>query len=90
MPNAAELRAAARRHADEVVAPLLGGLGQLPIMYLVNHNSAFLGGGTPPLLKYLVEIIAAIFVVGMLVAVYYRQTNPERYAQLGRYVHEDV
>jgi amino acid transporter len=72
------------------LAPLLGGLGQIPIMYLVNHNSAFLGGGEPFILKYLAWEILAIFVAGMGVALYFKSRDPARYAAIGRYLHEDA
>jgi amino acid transporter len=72
------------------LAPLLGGLGQIPIMYLVNHNSAFLGGGEPFVLKYLAWEVLAIFVAGMGVALYFKSRDPARYASIGRYLHEDA
>ena len=73
------------------LAPLLGGLGQIPIMYLVNHNSAFLGGGTPPILKYLVEIIARrSSSSGWASLSTSSARDPARYAAIGRYLHEDA
>jgi hypothetical protein len=35
-------------------------------------------------------VIAAVFVIGVGVALYYRTRDQVRYAAIGRFVHEDV
>jgi amino acid transporter len=71
------------------LAPLIGGLAQIPVMYLVVHNSGTLGGSVW-MMKNIAWIMAAVFVFGMLIAVLYRATDKERYQSIGRYLHEEV
>ncbi len=63
------------------LAPLIGGLVQIPVMYIVNHESGTLGGSAP-ILTYMVWIIAAIFALGCAVALYFRATSPAKYASI--------
>jgi amino acid transporter len=71
------------------LAPLIGGVAQIPVMYLVVHNSTTLGGDVP-ILTYMVWIILGVFVAGMLLALYYKTRDPARYQAIGRFVHEDA
>jgi amino acid transporter len=71
------------------IAPLLGGVLQIPIMYLVVHNSGTLGGNVW-MMQNIFWIILAIFGGGMLLAVVYRSADRPRYEGIGRYLHEDA
>jgi amino acid transporter len=69
------------------LAPLIGGVVQIPVMYIVNHESGTLGGSAP-ILTYMVYIVAGIFLAGVAVALYFKSSQPEKYAAIGRFVHE--
>jgi amino acid transporter len=71
------------------LAPLVGGLAQIPVMYLVVHNSSTLGGSVW-MMDHIWQIIALVFIVGMGIAVLYRATDRQRYESIGRYLHEEV
>ena len=71
------------------LAPLIGGLAQIPVMYLVVHNSSTLGGSVW-MMDHIWQIIAAVFIAGMGIALLYRTTDKQRYENIGRYLHEEV
>ena len=71
------------------LAPLIGGVAQIPIMYLVVKNSGTLGGSVW-MMDNILWIMIAIFVAGMVLALIYRQMAPQRYSAIGRYLHEDA
>ena len=72
-----------------LAAPLIGGVAQIPIMYLVVKNSGTLGGSVW-MMDNILWIMIAIFVAGMVLALIYRQAAPKRYSAIGRYLHEDA
>ncbi len=72
-----------------LVAPILGGIPQIFVMYLVIHNSAFLGG-TVWMMNNIAWIILAVFLSGVILALIYRSVDRARYDAIGRYLHEDA
>ena len=73
-----------------LVAPMIGGAGCLGAAYLLNDNRQFLAAGNPAFIKYLAPAVLVYFLIGIGLALFYRSTNPERYAAIGRFVHEDA
>ncbi len=71
------------------LAPLIGGLAQIPVMYLVVHNSGTLGGNVW-MMNNIFWIMLAVFASGMVLALVYRATDAKRYASIGRYLHEEA
>ena len=71
------------------LAPLVGGIAQIPVMYLVVHNSGSLGGSVW-MMKNLQYLIALLFLAGVALALFYRTTDRARYDGIGRYLHEDA
>jgi amino acid transporter len=71
------------------LAPAIGGLAQIPVMYLVVHNAGTLGGSVW-MMRNITWIILVVFVSGMALALFYRATDPTRYASIGRYLHEEA
>jgi amino acid transporter len=72
------------------VAPLVGGIAQIYAVYLLISNRETLAGSTVPFIEYLPWIVLAIFVAGLLLALYYRSADKKRYEAIGRYMHEDA
>ena len=72
------------------VAPLLGLLGCGGAAWLLNDNRAFLAGGHALWVDYLQIAVLLFFLVGVVVALYYKSSDPARYDAIGRFVHEDV
>ena len=73
-----------------LVAPLVGGIAQIYAVYLLISNRETLAGSTVPFIEYLPWIVLAIFVAGLLLALYYRSSDQKRYEAIGRYMHEDA
>ena len=75
-----------------LIAPILGGAGCLFVAYLLVHNDAFLsaGAGNSAFIKYLQYWLILMFVIGVVLALYYRSADRARYDAIGRYLHEDV
>jgi amino acid transporter len=71
------------------LAPLLGGVAQIPVMYLVVHNSSTLGGSVW-MMDHIWQLIALVFLSGMGIALIYRATDKQRYQSIGRYLHEEI
>jgi amino acid transporter len=73
-----------------LIAPILGGLGCIGAMVLMLQNRTTLAGGNPLYIELIWVPIAAFFLGGMALALYYRSSDPQRYAAIGRFVHQDV
>jgi amino acid transporter len=73
-----------------ILAPILGGVGCLYAAYLLVDNRTTLAAGNPLFIKSIPYVIAAMFLVGFAIALYYRTTDPKRYEAIGRYVHSDA
>jgi hypothetical protein len=73
------------------VAPLLGGLAQIGACYLLIDNRGLLSGAEDNwFVKIIPWIVLAIFLSGVLVALYWRSSNRPKYDAIGRFVHEDA
>ena len=70
------------------LAPLIGGAAQIPVMYLVVHNSGTLGGSVW-MMRNIFWIMLVVFLAGMALALVYRATDRTRYENIGRYLHEE-
>jgi amino acid transporter len=71
------------------LAPFIGGAAQIPVMYLVVHNSGKLGGSVW-MMRNIFWIMLAIFLFGVALALVYRSVDRPRYEAIGRYLYEDA
>jgi amino acid transporter len=73
------------------LAPLIGGLAQIGACYLlIKYRADLSGAGDNWFIKYLPWFVLAIFLIGIGMALYWRSSNKEKYAAIGRFVHEDA
>lgn len=73
------------------IAPLLGGGLMLFSAYLLLSNRETLAGAKGvPFVTAVPWIVGAIFLLGVLAAVVFRQRDPARYAAVGRFVHQEA
>jgi amino acid transporter len=74
-----------------LVAPLLGGVAMLYVVWTLWDNRAFAAGyaANSLVFKSGPYIILAVFVVGLAYAVWMRFAKPDAYAEIGRTVIED-
>jgi amino acid transporter len=73
-----------------LIAPILGGVGCLVATYLMMQNRTTLAGGNPLYIELIWVPIALFFLGGVVLALYYRASDPQRYAAIGRFVHQDA
>jgi hypothetical protein len=73
-----------------LVAPLLGGAGCVVAGVLMMQNRTTLAGGNPLYIEFIWVPIVLFFVIGAGMALYYRSNDPQRYAAIGRFVHQDA
>ena len=73
------------------LAPLLGGIGMLYVVYLLwEHKDAAAGAASGTLLFKLTPwIVVGLFVFGAAMALYFKFRDPRRYELIGRIVYED-
>jgi amino acid transporter len=73
------------------VAPLLGGLGMLYVVYLLwEHKESAAGTASGTLLFKLTPwIVVGLFVLGAAMATYFKFKDARRYEMIGRIVYED-
>ncbi|ANW62426.1 amino acid permease [Mycobacterium sp. djl-10] len=73
------------------LAPLLGGMGMLYVVYLLwEHKDAAAGAASGTLLFKLTPwIVVGVFVIGALLALYFKLRDPRRYELIGRVVFDD-
>jgi amino acid transporter len=74
-----------------LVAPLLGGIGMLYVVYLLwVHKDAAAGTASGTLLFQLTPwIVVGLFVLGAVMATYFKYKDTRRYDMIGRIVYED-
>jgi amino acid transporter len=75
-----------------LVAPGLGGLGMLYVVYLLWVNKDFAAGAASQtlLFKLTPYIVVAVFAAGIALALYFRARDPRRYEIIGRIVLDDT
>jgi amino acid transporter len=73
------------------IIPALGGLGMLYVCYLLFSNREFAGGlaAGSPFFQAIWWITLAVFVIGLITAVWLRRSRPEVYQAIGRTVLEE-
>jgi amino acid transporter len=84
-----------RHHGSEVhwwstvLAPVISFVGQAAVLFLLIQNFGFIAG-TFRLANYLVPIDVVIFALGIGLAFYIKNRQPEKYQTLGRLIHENL
>jgi amino acid transporter len=73
------------------LAPLLGGIGMLYVVYLlwVNKDTAAGAASGTLLFKLTPWIVVGLFVLGAALALYFKFRDPRRYELIGRVLYED-
>jgi amino acid transporter len=72
-----------------VLAPIISFAGQAIVLYLLFANIDFIGGGLQ-FARWLGPIDLVIFGLGIVLAFYLRNAQPEKYKNLGRLIHENL
>ena len=74
------------------LAPLLGGLGMLYVIYLLAINASFAAGSAASdwVFAAIPWVVAIVGIGGLLWALFLKFRNPQRYAELGRTVLEEA
>ncbi|HYL07845.1 MAG TPA: APC family permease, partial [Candidatus Udaeobacter sp.] len=72
-----------------VLAPVIAAVSQAFVLYLLFANIDFVSGGLG-FARWLGPIDFAIFAVGIALAFYIRNSQPEKYKTLGRLIHENL
>lgn len=74
------------------LAPLLGGLGMLYVVYLLAQNASFAAGAASSdwIFHAIPWVVATVGLGGVLLAAFLRYLDPQRYSDLGRTVLEDA
>jgi hypothetical protein len=84
-----------RHHGSEVhwwstvLAPVISFIGQAVVLFLLIQNFGFIAGAFR-LANYLVPIDVVIFALGIGLAFYIKNRQPEKYKTLGRLIHENL
>ena len=85
-----------RFHRDEVhwwttlLAPVLAFISQGYVVYLLFENLNFLGAGTYGYAKLFGPIDAAVVLIGIGLAFYYKKYKPETFDKVGRLINEGL
>ncbi|WP_349269310.1 amino acid permease [Mycolicibacterium parafortuitum] len=74
-----------------LICPLIGGLAMLYVVWLLWDNRAFAAGlaANSQVFKVGPYLILAVFLVGLVYALWLRTARPQTYAEIGRTVIED-
>jgi amino acid transporter len=74
-----------------LVAPILGTLAMAGACYLLIANRASLSGaGDAPFIKYMPWVAIAMFLIGIVAALWLRSSDKDRYNGIGRFAHDDA
>jgi amino acid transporter len=72
-----------------VLAPIISFVGQALVLYLLFTNIDFVSSGLG-FARWLGPIDLAVIALGVVLAFYIRNTQPEKYKTLGRLIHENL
>lgn len=74
------------------LAPLIGGIGMLYVIYLLIENASFAAGAAASDIVFKASpwIVAVVGLSGLLFAIYAKRFSPERYDIIGRVVLDDT
>lgn len=74
------------------LAPLLGGIGMLYVIYLLGKNASFAAGSaaTDWVFTIIPYVVGVTGLSGVLLALYLKAKSPQRYSELGRIVLEEA
>ena len=74
------------------LAPLLGGLGMVYVVYLLAKNASFAAGtaATDWIFAAIPWVVGIVGIGGVLLALFLKYTHPQRYAELGRTVLDEA
>lgn len=72
-----------------VLAPIISFGGQAAVLYLLFTNIDFVSGGLA-FARWLGAIDFGIFALGIILAFYLRNAQPDKYRNLGRLIHENL
>ncbi len=74
------------------LAPLLGGIGMLYVIYLLAKNASFAAGTAASdwIFSSIPWVVGAVGIGGIALALVLKYTSPQRYSELGRIVLEDA
>ena len=74
------------------LAPLLGGLGMLYVIYLLAKNASFAAGTASSdwVFEIIPYVVGVVGIGGIALAVVRKYTSPQRYSELGRTVLEEA
>jgi amino acid transporter len=74
-----------------LLAPLVGGVAQIGACYLlIKYRGDLSGAADNWFIKLIPWLVVAIFLSGIVAALYWRSSQPEKYEAIGRFVHEDA
>ncbi|WP_243752188.1 APC family permease [Leucobacter weissii] len=72
-----------------MIAPVVGGIAQVVVMYLLISNLPFLAGSEEAVVMLIPVYVAIVFVLGFLYAFYLRRSHPKRYERIGTVYDEE-
>lgn len=74
-----------------LIAPIIGGVAQVYVVYLlIKYRGDLSAAAGVPFIEYLWLWPLLVFAIGVIIALVIRATNPQKFAGIGRYLHEDV
>ena len=74
-----------------LVCPIIAAATQGYAVYLLfKYRGDLSAAADVPFIEYLWAWPIIVFLIGMAIAIVMRRTNPQKYAGIGRYLHEDV
>lgn len=74
------------------LAPLIGGIGMLYVIYLLIQNASFAAGAAASDVVFKISpwVVTVVGLAGVVFALWARRYSPQRYDQIGRVVLEDA
>ncbi len=74
-----------------LVAPIVATVTQVYVVYLLmKYRGDLSAAADVPFIQYLWAWPIIVFAIGVIIALILRSRNPQKYAGIGRYLHEDV